>query len=184
MNSGESSYRRYLDGDKSGFDEIIDLYHDSLIYFLKRYVISEQDAEDLAADTFLEMLIHPSRYSFKSSLKTYIFSVARHKAIDFVRRRKRELMPEEWDDATFSDCDNAEKAAMENDNRREIAEAMSKIGVEYREVLMLIYFEGLSGDDAARVMNKNKKQMANLLYRAKAALKNELMKGGFSYEEQ
>ena len=184
MNSGESSYRRFLDGDKSGFDEIIDLYHDSLIYFIKRYVKAEQDAEDLAADTFLEMLIHPSRYTFKSSLKTYIFSVARHKAIDHIRRRRREVLPEEWDEATFSECDNAEKAAVENDNRREIAEAMSKIGVEYREVLMLIYFEGLSGDEAARVMNKNKRQISNLIYRAKAALKNELTKGGYSYEEQ
>ncbi len=47
MNSGESSYRRYLDGDKSGFDEIIDLYHDSLIYFLKRYVVSDPPVEVL-----------------------------------------------------------------------------------------------------------------------------------------
>ena len=183
MNSGESSYRRYLAGDKSGFDEIIDLYHDSLIYFLKRYVKIEQDAEDLAADTFLEMLIHPSRYSFGSSLKTYIFSVARHKAIDHVRKHRREIMPEEWDEAVFSERDNAEKEAVDNENRREIAAAMSKINVEYREALMLIYFEGLSGDDAAKVMKKNKKQMANLLYRAKAALKNELTKGGYSYEE-
>jgi len=183
MNSGESSYRRYLEGDKSGFDEVIDLYHDSLIYFLKRYVVSEQDAEDLAADTFLEMLIHPSRYSFKSSLKTYIFSVARHKAIDFARRRRREVMPEDFNEAVFSEQDTAEKEAEDNENKREIAAAMSKINVEYREILMLIYFEGLSGDDAAKVMKKNKKQISNLLYRAKAALKNELTKGGYSYEE-
>lgn len=184
MNSGESSYRRYLDGDKSGFDEIIDLYHDSLIYFLKRYVMNEQDAEDLAADTFLEMLIHPSRYSFKSSLKTYVFSIARHKAIDYMRKHKREISPEEWDESAFADGDSAAKTAEKNETRREIAEAMSRINGEYREILVLIYYEGLSGDEAAEVMKKNKKQMSNLLYRAKAALKNELTKGGYSYEEQ
>ena len=183
MNSGESSYRRYLAGDKSGFDEIITLYHDGLISFLKRYVVSEQDAEDIAADTFLEMLIHPSRYSFKSSLKTYIFSVARHKAIDFARKHCREIMPEEWDGAVFSEGDNAERHAVESEKSEKIAEAMSKINVEYKEILYLIYYEGLSGDEVARVMNKNKKQTANLLYRAKAALKNELTKGGYSYDE-
>lgn len=184
MNSGESSYRRYLAGDKSGFDEIIELYHDGLISFLKRYVISEQDAEDIAADTFLEMLIHPSRYSFKSSLKTYIFSVARHKAIDYARKHRRELFPEEWDEAVFSESNDGPDAHIEqSEKQKEISNAMSKINSEYREILYLIYFEGLSGDDVSRVMNKNKKQTANLLYRAKAALKNELMKGGYSYDE-
>ena len=36
MDSGAASFRRFLDGDESGFDEIIGLYHDSLIYFINR----------------------------------------------------------------------------------------------------------------------------------------------------
>ena len=92
MQSGEECYRRFLDGDKSGFDELMDIYHDSLIRFVQRYVKSEADAEDIAADTFLELLIHPKRYSFKSSMKTYIFSVAHNKSVNFLRKDRKSVV--------------------------------------------------------------------------------------------
>ena len=66
---GASCYRRFLSGDESGFDEILRLYHDSLIFFINRIVNNYETAEDLAADTFMELLIHKNRYRFKSSFK-------------------------------------------------------------------------------------------------------------------
>jgi len=47
-----------------------------------------------------------------------------------------------------------------------------------REVIHLIYFENLSYEEAAKVMKKNKKQIDNLLYRAKSALRTILGKEG------
>lgn len=52
-----------------------------------------------------------------------------------------------------------------------------------RQVLWLLYFEGMSGTDAAIIMKKNSRQISNLVYRAKSALKSELDKEGFVYEE-
>ena len=45
----------------------------------------------------------------------------------------------------------------------------------------LVYFEDLTYEDAARVMKKNKKQVANLLYRAKEKLRAILGKDGVLY---
>ena len=47
---------------------------------------------------------------------------------------------------------------------------------QYQEALYLLYFEGLSLDEAARVLGKNKKQVENLSYRGKQALKQDLGK--------
>ena len=49
--------------------------------------------------------------------------------------------------------------------------------------MWLIYFEDLKISEAAAVMKKNSRQMKNLVYRAKNALKTELDKEGFVYEE-
>jgi hypothetical protein len=38
MGNGESSYRCFLDGDDSAFSEVIDIYRESLIFFINRYV--------------------------------------------------------------------------------------------------------------------------------------------------
>lgn len=76
MHNGESSYRRFVEGDQSAFDELMDAYRDRLIFFIKGYVGSAEEAQDIAMDTFVEILVHPGRFRFKSSFKTYIYSVA------------------------------------------------------------------------------------------------------------
>ncbi|MBQ4626237.1 MAG: RNA polymerase subunit sigma-24, partial [Clostridia bacterium] len=74
MDNGESSYRRFLDGDEKAFSEIMDMHKNNLIFFINRYVCNVSVAEELAADVFAELLIHKRRYNFKTSLKTYIFT--------------------------------------------------------------------------------------------------------------
>jgi len=184
MKSGEDSYRRYLNGDRSGFDEIIDLYHDNLIFFIIRYVSNESDAEDIAAETFLEMLIHPSRYSFKSSLKTYIYSVARNKAVNFLRKSKHSVFTEGFETVRLSSTfDPTFDETIMGDSKAAIKNALSKLKREYAEILYFVYFEQLDTEEISQIMKKSGRQISNLLYRAKAAMKNELIKGGFDYEE-
>ena len=75
MDNGAGSYRRFLDGDESAFDEILELYRLKLTYFIDRIVRDTAAAEDIAIDVFTELLIRPYRYNFKTSLKTYLFMI-------------------------------------------------------------------------------------------------------------
>ena len=123
MDNGADCYRRFLDGDESGFDEILELYHDNLIYFINRYVKNFTAAEDLAADTFMELLIHKKRYSFKSSFKTYLFSIARHKAVDYIRREKRfSPVPADELPEDRTDIDEVEKTVISDETKKKIKE--------------------------------------------------------------
>ena len=67
MDQGAASYRRFIDGDRDAFGEIVDLYRESLIFFIHRYVNDIDTAEDLAEDVFVELIVHPERFSEKSS---------------------------------------------------------------------------------------------------------------------
>ena len=53
MDNGESSYRRFLEGDNGAFAEIVEAYKDSLIFFINRYVHNFAVAEELAQDVSL-----------------------------------------------------------------------------------------------------------------------------------
>lgn len=64
-----------------------------------------------------------------------------------------------------------------------VHQAMKKIQPQYRQVLWLVYMEDFSNAEAAAIMKKNSRQVKNLIFRAKAALKAELEKEGFVYEE-
>ncbi len=60
---------------------------------------------------------------------------------------------------------------------------MRELSPDYRTVLWLAFFENFSNSETAIILKKNDRQVKNLLYRAKKALKRALEKEGFDYEE-
>lgn len=174
MDNGESSYRRFLDGDESAFREILDMYSENLIFFINRYVNNISVAQELSEDVFVEILLHKKRYNFKTSLKTYLFTIGRNKAVSYVRRCARR--PEYAYEYVENEADrkSIEDEFIRKEQERELHEALERLNSDYKTVLHLIYFEDMSADEAAAVMKKNKKQIENLLYRAKQALRKEL----------
>ena len=62
--------------------------------------------------------------------------------------------------------------------KRLLHHAITQLPEAMQEAVHLIYFQELSYEEAARVMKKNRKQIDNLLYRAKKELRIILGKGG------
>ena len=179
MENGASSYHRFLEGDESAFDEIMDAYRESLIFFINRFVRNPAAAEDLAVDVFVELLLHKGRYNFTTSLKTYLFMLGRSRALNYLKRESKFRVIE----LTDAEADTADYRALEDrliaqEEKIAVNAALNRLPEEYRTVLHLIYFEELSYEDAARVMRKSRKQVDNLLYRAKKALRSAMGREG------
>ncbi len=173
MDNGAGSYRRFLDGDESAFDEIMkELFH-SLVFFVDRYVKDVHTAEDIAIDVFSDLIVHKNRYNFKVSLKTYLFMCGRSRAIDHLRRRKIIQMvgiseiPEIEDDGR-----TLEEIVLSQEIKRVVNSAISKLPFDMAQVVHLVYFENMTYDEAAKVMKMNRKKIDNLLYRAKKELRD------------
>lgn len=185
MDNGASSYRRYLEGDDSAFDAIIRDYFDHLLFFINRYVCDITTAEDIAIDVFSELIVHPRRYNFSVSLKTYLFMLGRSRALNHIKRRSK---------ISFISTDEAEKELIDSlepiavilrDEQKSILhKAIGVLPTEMRAAIHLIYFEELSYKEAARVMKKTVKQIDNLLYGAKGKLRTALGKEGMHYYEK
>lgn len=179
MDSGESSCRRFLDGDKSAFDDILKEYRQSLTFFIYRYVKNYHEAEDIAIDVFVEFLAHPKKYNFKTSLKTYLFMIGRSRALDFLRRNKRYKRAELQElDRNPEDSGSLWEDFIKGERNRALNQAVVKLPEDMKIAVHLVYFEGLSYEEAGRVMKKSKKQIDNLLYRAKGKLKIALSEKG------
>ena len=183
MGNGESSYHRFLNGDKSAFSEIIDIYRKNLIFFLNRYLNNLSLSEELAEDCFVELIVHPRRFNFKNSLKTYLFTIARNKAVDLIRKNRLSI-PDSEDLLLNASEDYVEfeEDIFKKEEKKILHNSMHKLHSDYRTALHLIYFEDMSYEQAGKVMKKNKKQMENIVYRAKIALRTVLEKEGYAYE--
>ena len=75
-----------------------------------------------------------------------------------------------------------ERDYLKNEAKIQLNQAIDRLKPEYRQVLWLTYFEGFRNDEAAKIMRKSKKQIENLLYNAKKALRTEMESEGFLYE--
>lgn len=179
---GIVQYRRYLQGDDEALTQIIEEYGDRLLHYIQGYVGDPDTAEDILADTFLKLIVRRRAFREESSLKTYLYAIGRHHALDWLRRQRR-TREVSWEETALTVNADLAQPLYDDDRRRHLHTALQTIHEDYREVLRLVYFEELSCDEAATVMHKTRKQTENLLYRGKKALRYALEKEGFIYED-
>ena len=179
MDNGASSYRRFLNGDESAFDEIMKELFDNLVFFIDRYVHDIHAAEDIAIDAFSDLVVNKHRYNFKVTLKTYLFMLGRSRALNYIKHRKVINFVELTEaDNISAEQETLEEIILEDERKRIVNNALNSLPDDMRVVVHLIYFEDLTYDEAAKVMKKNRKQVDNLLYRAKKELRIILGKDG------
>lgn len=171
MDNGARNYRRFLDGDESAFDEIMEDLFYKLVFFIDRYVHDVHTAEDIAIDTFSNLVVHRHRYNFKVSLKTYLFMIGRSRALDFIKHRKVIDFAELSEAEGLQEEHSLEEIVLADERKRIINTALTKLSEDMRAVIHLVYFEGMTYDQTASIMHKNRKQVDNLLYRAKKELR-------------
>ena len=184
MDNGASSYRRFLEGDDDGIVQIIKDHKDGLILYLNSFVQNIHLAEDLTEDTFVKLIARRPRFYGKSTFKTWLYAIARNVALDFQRKSAKLPTVSADEDMTLI-VDEADMARqyLQTERKLQVHKALKQLNSEYRQVLVLIFFEDFQNNQVASIMGKNKKQVENLVYRAKLSLKSELEKEGFVYED-
>ena len=171
MDRGACSYRRYLEGDESAFEEIVKEFREPLTKFICGIIGDYQESEDIAIDAFA-YLASKRNYDFSVSLKTYLFMLGKSRAFDHLRCRRRHALADlSTAEAYIAEGDVPENEFWKNERRSVVQRAISSLPEKMRAVVLLIYFENMSYEDAAKVMKLSKKQIDNLLYRAKSILR-------------
>ena len=184
MDNGASSYRRFLDGDDKGLTEIVRDYKDGLILYVNGYVGNIYIAEELTEDTFFRLITKKPRFSGKSTFKSWLYAIGRNVAVDYIRHHARlSKTPIEDMEHCLAEEQNLERSYIQEERKRMVRKALRELTPDYRNILWLAYFEEFSNRDIAVILQKNDRQIKNLLYRAKQSLKSKLEKEDFMYEE-
>lgn len=183
MQKGLDSYQRFLNGDESGLEEVIAEYKNGLILYLHGIVQDLQLAEEATEETFVKLVVKRPHFNGSSSFKTWLYTIGRNVAIDSMRRRKNYEIP--LDNVTeLRDEACLEQTYIQQERKRMVHKCMKALKPEYRQVLWLLYFEGFSCKQIARIMRKTTHSVETTAYRARVALKNILIKEGYNDEDQ
>lgn len=166
-------------GDEDALAELIQIYRHPLTAFINSFLHDRETAEEITIDVFVDLVNKKAIYRGESSLKTFLFSVGRNKALRYLRKKKQSssvFCDELWNVASATDSleDTVERSL----NKKTLYIALQQLRPSYREVLFLLYYENMTNQQAAVVLHKSAKQVANLSYRAKIALRTILEKEG------
>lgn len=186
MNPEEQSdkelYKKYLNGDNKAFEQLVIKYKNQIIFFISGYTKDISIAEDISQDVFVYILLNKEKYDFQYSFKTYIFMIAKCRAINYIKRKKKVVSLKEVENITEADKE-LEAIIYKNDNNQMLNKKLRELKPDYQAVIYLSAFEKMKYKDIAKVMNKNLGQVKSLLNRAKKKLKKLLEEEGMTYEE-
>ena len=184
-------YIKYVkDNDKEAFRFIYEKYRDSLILFLNGIVGNIDDAEELMMDTFAILSSRTVRYKEKeeAGFKTWLYAIAKNRAKMFLRKHKTMFSLPEDDEMNSEELssgnadESPEESLIKEEQNRELYTALESLDSDTRQVIYLIYFEGLKPPEISRIMKKNIKQIYNLTARGKTTLKSNLERMGYSWD--
>ena len=180
MDNGAQNYLRYKNGDDLGFYEIVREYYDGLVMYINGIVGDYCRAEELADDTLLKLAVKRPNFNGKSSFKTWLYSIGRNAALDGMRK-KAHADTVSLEEAA-AEAQSAENDYLKTERNVQLYKALEQLKPDYREVLYLSYFEDMKTEQICDVMKKSKSNVYTLISRAQNALKENLLKEGFVYE--
>lgn len=180
----ETAYRRYLDGENTAADLLVEKYGDPLTIYINGYIKDIHEAEDLMIEAFSRIFAKERPITSEGSFKAYLYKTARHLALRHKQKRRFVILRlDELDFEPQSDA-LADTELIRGEQDRQLYAALERLKAEYREALYLVYFERMSYRDTAAVMSKSEQQIKNLVHRGKQSLKSILEQEGFVYANE
>lgn len=182
MKSDRELYEEFLNGSKEDFEQIVIRYKDRLIYFIQRYVKNYDVAEDLMQDVFVYVLINRKEYDFKYSLKTYLYTIAKSRAINYLKRQKKIVFLKD-DDVLVEENDSVEEIIFRKEKEENIIKAIKKLKPEWQSIIYLSKIEEMKYKDICKILGKSLPQVKSSIHRANKQLEKILREEAKIYEE-
>lgn len=164
-------YLQALDSpeDRTRFEALYTAYRGLMFHVANRVLQNPQDAEDAVHQAFLSLAEHSLPSELGSRARCLAATVAERKAIDLYRAKQRHLTAEL--DETIPGCE-----APPSDGT--LAGAMAALPPQYREVLLLKYYNGYSAMEIAGFLGLTPGNVRQLTARARRRLAAELAERG------
>ena len=174
-------YKEYLKGNKQAFEKLVIRHKDHIIYFISRYTKNTDIAEDISQDVFVYLLLHKEQYDFKYSFKTYLYMIAKCRALNYLKSEKKVLPITDYNNLYIENND-LEEIVYKNQKSNYIRKVINKLKPDYQAVICLASIEGFKYKEIAKIMGKNVGQVKVMLNRAKKKLKEKLEEEGLQNE--
>jgi RNA polymerase sigma-70 factor, ECF subfamily len=169
---------RVARGDRTAFAELYRRLQRPLYGYLMKLVREREMVEDVLNETMMEVWRQAARYEGRASVNTWVFSIAHHRAVSRLRKRRETPLDEEAAAAIEDEAPQPEERAITGDTNRLIATLMEQLSFEHREILHLAYYQEFSVQEIAEALDLPANTVKTRMFYARQRLKTLLEKSG------
>ncbi len=176
-----------LGGDNDAFGLLVEKYQTKVYNLALRMSGNEDDAFDLAQESFVRAWRNLGGFQFESSFSTWLFRLTSNICLDFLRARKRRAavsltMTDDEDEETQLAVPDPgktpEEAVIAAEDRALLTRAINELPADQRQILTLRAIDDLSYAEIAEILQLQEGTVKSRLSRARAALRNKLLQIG------
>jgi RNA polymerase sigma-70 factor (ECF subfamily) len=166
-------------GDSEAFGVLVERYQRRVVGVALAVVHNQDDAIELAQETFIRAFENLSKFESRSSFSTWLYRIAANLAIDFWRREGRHVVLHGEDaDAEISKMPTSQGDSFKEVSRSELSarlrQALEELTPEHRAVILLREVEGMSYDEISDVLQCARGTVMSRLHYARTHLRNIL----------
>ena len=160
-------------GDRRAFDEIVTRHGPFALRVAVRLVPNQAVAEDIVQDAMVRAWSQARHFNHERALfTTWLYRIIVNLCIDYRRRRQPEPLPDDFDPP--DPAKGADELVEMSEEQKALARALRELPAHQRAALTLVYDEGLSGAETARILGLSTKAVERLLSRARGLLRERL----------
>lgn len=158
-------------GDQGAFTTLVRRHQNRVFRFILRMIGSRDEALDLTQDTFMKAWHALPTWRPQAPFRSWLFQIARHAALDALRRRSVVRFETLDPDSSIVDGRPGPEALLHTRQRLEMLDAaLGQVPIDHREVLLLREVEGLSYTEIAAALQIPQGTVKSRIARARAAL--------------
>lgn len=162
-------------GDREAFEQIVRLHGPGMLRYARRVLHDAGDAEEAVQDAFVAAWRSLDRYRGNSALRTWLFGLTSHKAVDLARRARPRPVDDELLAARPAGAGSDPwKQASATELARALDRALAELPYRQRACWLLAELEGLTHAEIAEVLGTGPDVVRGQLFRARRALEERM----------
>lgn len=138
---------------ENGFRLLMAEYKEPVYWHIRRLVVNHDDAQDATQEAFVRVFRSLDQYSEANSFTAWIYRIATNEALRLIERRGRNLFIELEEVATYIQAD--EYVDYSDVEAVKLQEAIHRLPAKQQVVFNLRYYDEMSYDEIATVMESN-----------------------------
>lgn len=165
-----------LGGDEAAFAELVGRHQRLVASVAWRHGVRADDIEDLVSEVFVKAYVNLHRFRPDHPFSTWLYRLAVNHVIDHGRRRRKERGHTELPDGLADPTPDAATSGEALERAALLRKALAELKPHYRDVLFLVYVEGLKVEETAETLGLPTGTVKTRLMRGREALRRALVR--------